>query len=98
MDGLIQKYGFRLIVCLAVLGSFRVVYSDDRALDAKHYRQEVRDRLGQLQSSLDQLFADHQLTAAQYQTESERVRQLQLQMHVDAQAEGTMTEDDRNNQ
>ena len=55
----------------------------------------MRDRLKRLQTNLDAMLANHQLTSDQYQTESERVRQLRLQMRVDAQENDSMTKEDR---
>ncbi len=91
------RSGISLAVSVAaILGFIGVVHADDQTPESHHYRQEVRTRLNSLQSTLDSLFAAKQLTADQYQAESERVRQLKLQIHVDAKQDESMTKDERN--
>jgi len=90
-----QKNCVRLILGVVILGSCGIAWADQQATESAHYRQEVRNRLKTLQTSLDVMFANHQLTADQYQAESERVRQLRVQMHADAQEDGSVTQEDR---
>ena len=95
MRNSIQKSCLRLTLCLALVGSFKAVYADEQASGSRLYRQEVRRRLQELQSQLDLLLANHQLMTDQYRTESERIRQLKLQMRVDSQENEPMTKEDR---
>lgn len=92
------RIGLCLILCLAIFLAGRAFSADGQTPGNSHYREEVRESLRSLQATLDQMFNNHQITADQYQAESERLRQMRLQARVDAEEADTMTREDRDTQ
>jgi len=96
MKSSVKKSHLCLMVCLTILASYTVAQADDQAPKNNSYRQEIRDRLKTLQSNLDLMLANGQLTPDQYKTESDKIRQFRVQIHADSQEQEPMTKEDRN--